>query len=95
MEKELEKVEFELEDEESDSIEEVESKEEEPHTPILRRTSQERRKPYRYLPLYFLYCFDLSITDDDLINVKEVIDSKDNNRWKKAMVKEIDALDKN
>ena len=38
MEKELDKIEFKLEGEESDSIEE------EPHTPILRRSSREIRK---------------------------------------------------
>ena len=41
MEKEPDKKEFKLEGEESDSIEEVESEEEEPHTPVLRRSSQE------------------------------------------------------
>ena len=40
MEKEPEKIEFELEGEESNSMEEVESEEEEePHTPVLRRSS--------------------------------------------------------
>ena len=39
MEKEPEKIEFKLEGEESDSIEEAESEEEEPHTPVLRRSS--------------------------------------------------------
>ena len=50
MEKELEKLEFKLEGEESESTEEVESKEEEPHTPVSRRSSQERMKPKRYSP---------------------------------------------
>ena len=44
MEKEPEKIEFELEGEESDSTEEVES-EEEPRKSVFRRSSQERRKP--------------------------------------------------
>jgi hypothetical protein len=39
------KFEFELKDNESDSTKEEESIEEEPHTPILRRSVQERRKP--------------------------------------------------
>ena len=43
MEKELEKIEFKLESEESDSIEEAELEEEEPHTRVLRRSSQEIR----------------------------------------------------
>ena len=48
MEKEPEKIEFELEGEESDSMEEFELEEEEPHTLVFRRSSQERRKPERY-----------------------------------------------
>ena len=41
MEKEPEKIDFELKDEESDSTKEVESKEEEePHTTVLRRSFQ-------------------------------------------------------
>ena len=62
MEKELqEKIEFKLEGEESDSREEVESEEEEPHTPVLRRSSQERRKPERYSPPDFRSHFSMSI----------------------------------
>ena len=41
MENEPKKIEFKLEGEESNSIEEDESKEEEPHTLVLRRSSQE------------------------------------------------------
>ena len=37
----------------------------------------------------------MSITNDDPINVKEVVVSEDNDLWKKAMVEEMDALDKN
>jgi hypothetical protein len=37
---EPEKIEFHLKDDESDSIEEHESKEEDPHTPILRRSDR-------------------------------------------------------
>jgi hypothetical protein len=35
---ELEKIEFDLKDDESESTEEHESEEEDPHTPILRRS---------------------------------------------------------
>ena len=77
MEKEPEKIEFKLEGEESDSIEEVEYEEEEPHTPVLRRSSREIRKPERYSPPDFRSHFALSITDDDPRNVKEVVDSED------------------
>ena len=37
------KIEFYLKDDESDSIEEHESEEEDPHTPVLRRSDRERR----------------------------------------------------
>ena len=57
MEKELEKIEFKLEGEESDSIEEAKLEEEESHTPILRRSSQEIRKPERYFPPNFFSHF--------------------------------------
>ena len=72
MEKELEKIEFELEGEESDLTEE------EPHTPVSRRSSQERRKPERYSTPDFCSHFSLFVTDDDPRNVKEVFDSEDN-----------------
>jgi hypothetical protein len=37
----------------------------------------------------------LSITNDDPRIVKEVVDSEDGNLWKKAIDKEMEALDKN
>ena len=61
----------------------------------MRRSSQERRQSERYFPLDFISHFAFSITDDDLINVKEVVDSEDSDLWKKAIVEEMDALDKN
>ena len=78
MEKEPEKIEFELEDEESNSIEEAESEEEEPHTLVLRRSYQEIRQPKRYSPPDFCSHFSMSITDDDPRNVKEAVNSEDN-----------------
>jgi hypothetical protein len=42
---EPEKIEFDLKDDEEDSIEEHESKEEDPQTPVLRRSDRERRLP--------------------------------------------------
>ena len=53
MEKEPEKIEFKLEGEESDSIEEAESEVEEPHTLVLRRSSREIRQLERYSPPNF------------------------------------------
>ena len=95
MEKVPEKIEFKLEGEESDSIEEVESEEEEPHTLVLRRSSQEIRKPERYSPPDFHSHFAMSITNDDPRNVKEAVNSEDSDLWKKAMDEEMDSLDKN
>ena len=37
----------------------------------------------------------MSITDDDPINVKKVVNSEDSDLWKKAMDEEMDSLDKN
>ena len=54
-----------------------------------------RRKTKRHSPPIFFFYFSLSITDDDPRNVKEVVDSEDSDLWKKAMVEEMDALDKN
>jgi hypothetical protein len=73
------KIEFDLKDDESDSIEEHESEEEDPHTPVLRRSVQERRLPKRYTPFDFRSNFSLSITDDDPRTVKEAVDSEDGN----------------
>jgi hypothetical protein len=94
-EEEPEKIEFELKDNESDSTEEQESEEEEPHTPVLRRSVWERRKLERYTPPDFHSNFSLFITDDDPRTVREAVDSEDGKLWKKAMVEEMAALDKN
>jgi hypothetical protein len=61
----------------------------------LRRLVQERRLPERYTPSDFCSNFSLSITDDDPITVREAVDSKDGNLWKKAMDEEMVALDNN
>jgi hypothetical protein len=37
----------------------------------------------------------LSITDDDPRTVREAVDSKDGNLWKRAMEEEMESLDKN
>jgi hypothetical protein len=69
--------------------------EEEPHTPVLRRSVRERRKPKRYSPTDFHSNFSLSIIDDDPRKVREAVNSEDSKLWKKAMVQEMDSLDKN
>jgi hypothetical protein len=90
-----EKIEFDLKDDESDSTEEHESEEEDPHTPVLRRSDRERRLLDRYSPSDFRSNFSLSITDDDPRTVREAMDSDDGNLWKKAMEEEMASLDKN
>jgi hypothetical protein len=92
---EPEKIEFDLDDAKSKSIEEDEAEEEEPHTLVLRRSMKERRQPKRYIPPDFCSNFSLSITDNDPKTVREVVKSKDSKLWKKSMVEEMDSLDKN
>jgi hypothetical protein len=92
------KIELDLDDAKSESSEEEEAEEEEeeePHTPVLRISVRDKRKPERYSPLDFHSNLSLSITDDDSITVREAVNSEDSKLWKKAMVEEMDALDKN
>jgi hypothetical protein len=56
---------------------------------------RERRKPERYSPPDFCANFVLSITDDHPITVEETMNLEDSKLWKKAMVEEMDAFDKN
>jgi hypothetical protein len=84
-----------LDDAKSESMEEDESKEEEPHNPVLRRSMRERMQPKRYTPPDFHANFDLYIIDYDPITVREAVNSKDSKIWKKVMVEEMDDLDKN
>jgi hypothetical protein len=90
------KIALELDDAKYESSEEDEAEEEkEPHTLVLRRSVRKRRKPKRYSPPNFHSNFALSITDDDPRTVREATNSDDSKLWKKAMVEEMDALDKN
>jgi hypothetical protein len=66
-----------LKDDELDSTEEHESEEEDPHTPLLRRSIRERRIPEIYIPSNFHSNFSLSITDDDPRTVREAVNSED------------------
>ena len=93
--KEPEKIEFELKEEESYPTIEEESEDEEPQTPGVRRSIQERRQPKRYSPSTFFSNFALSITDDDPRTVKEAVNSEDGKLWKEAMVHEMTSLNKN
>ena len=92
---EPEKIEFELEEEESDSTAEEELEDEEPQTSGVIRSVRERKRPERYSPSAFYSIFALSITDDDPRTVKEAVDSKDGKLWKEAMVDEMASLHKN
>eukprot|EP00253_Pinus_taeda_P028323 PITA_28323 len=93
--KEPVKIEFELKEEESDSVAEEESEDEEPQTPSMRRLVRERRQPERYSPSAFYSNFALSVTDDEPRTVKEAVDSEDGKLWKEAMVDEMASLHKN
>jgi hypothetical protein len=61
----------------------------------LRRSVREKRLPERYTPRDFDSNFSLSITDDDPRTVREAMDLEDGKLWKKAMVEEMETLDKN
>jgi hypothetical protein len=56
---------------------------------------RDRRQPERYIQPDFCSNFALSITDDDPRTIREAVNSEDSKLWKKAMVEEMDALDKN
>jgi hypothetical protein len=60
----------------------------------LRRSDRERRLPERYSSSDFCSNFSFSITDDDPRTVREAVDSKDGNLWKRAMEEEMASLDK-
>ena len=93
--KEPEKIEFELKEEESESIAKEESEDEEPQTPAVRRSVQERRQLEWYSTSTFCSNFSLSIIDDDPRTVKEVVDSEDGKFLKEAIVDEMASLHKN
>jgi hypothetical protein len=61
----------------------------------LRRLDQERRLSERFSPYDFRSNFALSITNDDPRTIREAVDSKDGNIWKRAMEEEMTSLDKN
>ena len=56
---------------------------------------RDRRQPERCSPPNFRSNFALSITDDDPRTVREAMNLEDSKLWKKAMVEDMDALDKN
>jgi len=61
----------------------------------VRRSIRERRQLESYSPSAFCSNFALYITNDDPINVKEVVDSEDGKLWKEAMIDEMASLHKN
>eukprot|EP00253_Pinus_taeda_P022563 PITA_22563 len=93
--KEPEKIELELNKEESNSTTEEELEDEESQTLGVRRSVQERKHPERYSPTVFYSNFSLSITNDDPRSVKEAVDSEDGKVSKEAMVDEMAYLHKN
>jgi hypothetical protein len=61
----------------------------------LRRLVQERTQLERYNPPDFHSNFSLIITKDDPRIVREVVDLEDGKLWKKAMLEEMETLEKN
>jgi hypothetical protein len=61
----------------------------------LRISVRERRLLERYTPYDYHSNCASSITDDNPRTVKEVVDSKDGNLWKRSMDEEMAYLDKN
>ena len=61
----------------------------------MRRSVWERRQLERYSPSAFGSNFSLTITDDDPITIREVVDLEDGKIWKEAMVDEMASLHKN
>ena len=62
---------------------------------VVRRSSQERKKPERYSPLEFHLYFTLSTIEDDSRTVKEAINLLEGKLWKKPMEEEMESLIKN
>ena len=99
IEKGLEKMGFGLNVEASDSFEEVDSLESndevEPYTIALRRSNHVRRPIERYSPHDFHYDSIRFSINDEPRYVKKVVNSEEGKLWKKSMVDEMDALEKN
>ena len=91
-------MEFEIMNEGSDSLEEELSKSDEEvdlQTLVVRRSNRERRPVHRYSPPDFRSAFVLSVVNDEPRLVKEAVSSEECKLWKKAMIEEMEALDKN
>ena len=92
------KMEFELNNEGSDSFEEesFESHDEvELYTLALRRSDRVSRPVERYSTLDFYSSFVLSTINDKPRSIKEVTSFEECKLWKNAMVEEMEALDNN
>ena len=94
MEKEIEKIQFELKDNELDSTKERESKEV-PHTLILRRSIHEKQKLGIYTPLIFYFDFPLSIINNDPRTIRDTMHLQNGKFQKKAIIEEMAYLHKN
>jgi hypothetical protein len=63
--------------------------------PNLEEIGLRKKEKKRYSPPDFHSTFVLFSIDDDPRTVREVFDTKESKFWKKAMVEEMEALDKN
>ena len=93
------KMEFELNNEGYNSFEEENPSElddeDEPQTPTLSRFDCVWRLAERYSPLDFHSTFVLSAINDEPRLVKEEVNFEERKLWKKSMVEEMEALEKN
>jgi hypothetical protein len=83
-----------LKDNESNSTKEQESRRRSSYSSI-EDISLGKKATKRYTPPDFHSKFSLFITDDDPRTIREEVDSEDGKLWKKDMVEEMEALDKN
>ena len=67
----------------------------EPQSLVLKRSGCVRRLVERYSPPDFRSAFVLSAINDEPRSIKDEVSSKEGQLWKKAMVEEMEALDKN
>ena len=67
----------------------------EPHTPNLRRYGYVRRPVERFNPPNFHSAFVLSVISDEPRFNKEEVSFEEGKNWKKAIVEEMEDLDKN
>jgi hypothetical protein len=96
IEKNPEKLRFELSNEEEDSDESTESDEEvENLTLVVRRSERVGKLVRRYIPPHFCFTFVLTSTENEPKYVREVVDLEKGRLWKDTMVEDMESLQNN